>query len=177
MIEVESENTTIIIEEPPSNVIEVEEVRNHVVVEAGDVTEVTIQENSTTVEVAPPEYTTIEVLDDSTSIEIIEATFSQDVTLDGLIEGSPTIGSTIEYNGTEWEVTMANFEIKSFIDSGNSDITYVGKAIPSATPNEDQAVWQIQRITVTGDDVVVEWADGDAELDNVWDNRESLTYS
>lgn len=177
MIDVDSENTTLVIEEPPSNVIEVEETSNKVVVHPNENTEVTIQEDRTTVEVAPPEYTTIEILDDSTSIEITEGSLSQEITLDSLIQGTPTIGSMIEYNGTDWEVTMANFETKAFVDSGDSNITYIGKAIPSATPNEDQSVWQIQRVTTSGDDVFVEWADGDAEFNNIWDNRESLTYS
>lgn len=72
---------------------------------------------------------------------------------------------------------MANFETRSFVDSTDPLVTYIGKAIPSPISNEGMAVWQIQRITLSGDDVVIEWADGDAEFDNIWNNRESLTYS
>lgn len=42
---------------------------------------------------------------------------------------------------------------------------------------ESSSVWRIRRITLgLDDDVTEEWADGDANFDNVWDNRGSLTY-
>ena len=54
-------------------------------------------------------------------------------------------------------------------------VTYVGKADPGSATSA--AVWSIFRMTETGDDLVIEWADGDANPDNIWDNRASLTYS
>jgi len=54
-------------------------------------------------------------------------------------------------------------------------VTYVGKAPAGASTAS--AVWQIQRLTDGGGgDLTLEWADGDTEFDNVWDNRASLTY-
>lgn len=50
---------------------------------------------------------------------------------------------------------------------------YVGEAaISSSTANP---VWRIKRINTTSG-VIVEWADGNYNFDNVWDNRASLTY-
>ncbi len=61
------------------------------------------------------------------------------------------------------------------LDEVGGGITYVGKAaVGSATSS---AVWQIQRITETGPDITIQWADGNASFDNIWDNRASLTYS
>lgn len=60
-------------------------------------------------------------------------------------------------------------------DETPGGITYVGKAaVGSATGS---AVWQIQRLTETSGDLVVQWADGNASFDNTWDNRASLSYS
>lgn len=51
---------------------------------------------------------------------------------------------------------------------------YFGWAkIGSAT---SAAVWKIMRITYTGNDFVLDWADGNMLYDNSWDNRSSLTY-
>lgn len=53
---------------------------------------------------------------------------------------------------------------------------YLGVAAPGAVTSD--AVWKIQRLTLgPGNNLAVEFADGDAEADNVWDNRTSLTYS
>jgi len=51
---------------------------------------------------------------------------------------------------------------------------YVGKAaIGSATSS---AVWKIKKID-TASDIVITWADGNANFDNVMDNAASLSYS
>ena len=36
-------------------------------------------------------------------------------------------------------------------------------------------VWRIKRIS-TSSGVIVEWADGNVNFDNVWDDRASLSY-
>lgn len=61
------------------------------------------------------------------------------------------------------------------VDSGDSTITYVAAAKPGSLTSA--ASWQIRRITVTGDATAIEWADGDSQFNNVFDDRESLSYS
>ena len=58
------------------------------------------------------------------------------------------------------------------LDDGTTYL-YVGKAA-IGTANSS-ATWQIMRITQS--DTTVVWADGNAEFDNVWDNRAALSYS
>lgn len=53
--------------------------------------------------------------------------------------------------------------------------TYVGDADPGS--GTDEAVWRIMRVVETSGDYSVTWADGDADFDNVWDNRAALSYS
>lgn len=60
-------------------------------------------------------------------------------------------------------------------DDVGSGITYVGKAVVGSVTSD--SVWQISRITETDGDLVVQYADGNASFDNIWDNRASLSYS
>lgn len=61
------------------------------------------------------------------------------------------------------------------IDAASATVTYIGEAVAGTLGSA--ASWRIQRITVSGDVTSVEWADGNANADNVWDNRASLSYS
>lgn len=54
-------------------------------------------------------------------------------------------------------------------------VTYIGAAECGSTPGS--AKWQIQRITAVGAVQTIEWADGDGQFDNIWDNRAALTYA
>lgn len=53
--------------------------------------------------------------------------------------------------------------------------TYVGEALPGT--GESEAKWRIKRIEEVGDDFNILWADGDADFNNIWDDRETFTYS
>lgn len=59
------------------------------------------------------------------------------------------------------------------LDQGSSTLFYVGEAAIAASTSG--SVWRIRRIdTTTGVDV--RWANGNANFENIWDNRTSLTY-
>ncbi len=62
------------------------------------------------------------------------------------------------------------------LDEAAGSITYVGEAsIGSAT---SAAVWRIKRLDESGDpELIILWADGNSNFDNVWDSRASLSYS
>ena len=53
--------------------------------------------------------------------------------------------------------------------------TYLGYA--EAGSITSGSVWAIKRIVESGQDVVITWADGDKDYNNIWDNRLALTYS
>ena len=56
------------------------------------------------------------------------------------------------------------------------EITYRGDAIPGSLPSA--LVWRIQRLTLQSDgDTTIEFADGNDNFDNRWDDRASLSYS
>lgn len=62
------------------------------------------------------------------------------------------------------------------IDEATGSITYVGYAvIGSATSS---ASWKIKRLDESGSpELIITWADGNSNYDNIWDNRASLSYS
>jgi hypothetical protein len=62
-----------------------------------------------------------------------------------------------------------------YIDEASASVIYVGQAKIGSLAS--QAVWMIQRITIAGSITTISFADGNANFDNVWNNRASLTYS
>lgn len=66
-----------------------------------------------------------------------------------------------------------NNALRYAVDSGDGDVFYVGTApIGSA---EDDEVWRIMKVDESSG-VSITWADSDANADNKWSDRESLTY-
>lgn len=93
----------------------------------------------------------------------------------------PTVGNPIVATD---ERVIGGQTVQVQITSGQSfttridvvgTVTYIGEANPGTTAAT--AAWRIKRISESGQDAVVEWADGDDAFDNVWDDRAILTYS
>ena len=59
-------------------------------------------------------------------------------------------------------------------DEVDSTTSYIGEAL--AGSSENSAVWRIQKVVMSGNDVTTTFADGNTNFDNVWTNRASLTY-
>jgi len=98
--------------------------------------------------------------------------------------GSVTIPGTVAVNGPLTDAELRSAEVPvvsttagraSRVDEVDATTTYIGSAVAGSATSG--AVWAVQRLTTSGADLTVEWADGDAETNNVWDNRASLSYS
>lgn len=63
--------------------------------------------------------------------------------------------------------------IRYVVDSAVSTTFYLGKAAPGTLTSA--ANWQIMKIS-TASGTITTWADGNSDFDNIWDNRQSLTY-
>lgn len=61
------------------------------------------------------------------------------------------------------------------IDQASASVTYIGQAAPGTATST--AGWRIQRMSVSGTVTTLEYADGDLNFNNIWDNRVSLSYS
>ena len=63
------------------------------------------------------------------------------------------------------------------IDYASSTINYYGHAPPGSATSA--AVWRIKRETLDSQSrtTLIQYADGDAGFNNVWDDRATLSYS
>jgi hypothetical protein len=64
------------------------------------------------------------------------------------------------------------------VGAGEVTTIYIGRAVPGSLTSA--AVWSISKTVVasgTDSDSTKTWADGDADADNVWDDRLILSYS
>ena len=71
-----------------------------------------------------------------------------------------------------------NRNYTQFIEyDGNGNAIYIGTALPGSATTA--TVWQVKRLTYdgSGNMTALEWADGNDDFDNVWDDRASLNYS
>lgn len=60
-------------------------------------------------------------------------------------------------------------------DDAGSGVSYLGEAVAGTATSA--ASWRIKRITDTAGDIAQEWADGDINFNNIWNNRAALSYS
>ena len=59
-------------------------------------------------------------------------------------------------------------------DESQPNVVYKGYAV--ANTNTKDAAWAIQKISRIDNQIIYEWADGDENYDNIWDNRYELQY-
>ena len=59
-------------------------------------------------------------------------------------------------------------------DESQPNVVYKGYAVPNARTSD--ALWAIQKISRVDNQIIYEWADGDENYDNIWDNRYELQY-
>lgn len=88
-----------------------------------------------------------------------------------------TDGVTASVDGLEFEggILVEEGVYAMRYDEVDETTAYKGEAAPGTVTSD--ATWRIARYTFTGPDVTVEFADGDKNFDNIWDNRASLSYS
>jgi len=68
-----------------------------------------------------------------------------------------------------------NVKVSLRLDTASSTVKYLGTA--ATGQSESAAAWSIKRLTTSGTVLLIEWADGNPEYDNVWADRASLSYS
>ena len=61
------------------------------------------------------------------------------------------------------------------VDESNPNVIYKGFASPAAKGEEP--VWAIQRVGINAEICSYQWADGNKNFDNVWNDRATLTYA
>jgi hypothetical protein len=102
----------------------------------------------------------------------INANVAVDHTQDSMKVGDGTNFLAVNADGS---INTAVATYTTRLDEPSATITYVGKAV--AGTSAGAASWQISRLTVSGTELIMEYADGDMLYNNIWNNRASLSYS
>jgi hypothetical protein len=82
--------------------------------------------------------------------------------------------ASIVLSALEDSIETRSMAMKKAVDEASTTVTYFGEAIPGTSLSS--ALWRIKRLTVSGTVTITEWADGNGNFDNVWNDRASLTY-
>jgi hypothetical protein len=97
------------------------------------------------------------------------------------------MGLRSDIEASKTDVTLLTAQVNELImgttlalrydqDADPPTVAYLGQAQPGTSTAA--ALWRIQKLSFGVDgDVTALWADGNANFDNVWDNRASLTYT
>lgn len=73
-------------------------------------------------------------------------------------------------------ITQVESYTQALENDSDGKAIFIGLADPGSAKNA--ASWQIRKITYSGFAVTdIQFADGDANFDNVWDDRSGLSYS
>lgn len=97
------------------------------------------------------------------------------LTVSSVIEELPLVDSPTIIQVVE-DGQMPYAKRTDFVDASN--LIYRGEATVGSA--ESASVWRIRRLTIdvnSDDDVTEEWQDGNANFDNVWDDRAAGSYS
>lgn len=131
----------------------------------------TINEDTTTLVLSAPAQEVLNISEvtaslaiavvDASSLVITEVDLVDLVINDCGVGGAPTVVDYAEIAARE---------------KGKPFILYAGDYIGQEPATSDPA-WRIRRTDIRVLPLVFEYADGDANFDNVWDDREILTYS
>lgn len=101
----------------------------------------------------------------------------KDLTAPTSTTGTDTQVVTGSRRGSKFALDFASISDNeiTYIDEASASVTYVGTAaISSATSS---AVWKIKKLTTSGTVTSILFADGNANYDNVWDDRASIVTS
>ena len=85
-----------------------------------------------------------------------------------------------KFDSTGWQVydflgvAVKDLSLTTLYDDISGTVAFVGSALPGVATSSAQ--WRISKINTTSG-VVMTWADGDSNFDNIWQNRHSLSYS
>lgn len=91
---------------------------------------------------------------------------------DGTNDAGVTSGGRLMVDA---EMSVGSGDYARRLDWFSANVMFTGWA--EAGSLESAAAWKIRRRTFSGDDFADEWADGDTDYDNVWNDRTSLSYS
>jgi hypothetical protein len=91
------------------------------------------------------------------------------------VEPDGSINTNVTIDAKSGDNVAVGNTWKKIIDQPDALTTYIGYANPGTATAS--ALWQIKRILVSGSETAIEFADGNLNFDNIWNNRTSLSYN
>lgn len=86
---------------------------------------------------------------------------------------TPNIGLTLDVGQGPSGVIGSDYAIR--VDEVSSSLIYRAEAVAGSA--NSAAVWRIQKISISGSVITVQWADGVSTFTKVWNDRLTYTYS
>lgn len=121
----------------------------------------------------------VNILDDVVNLNVVEDSVDLSIINDKIdiaITEQPVQILVFEGAGSDAPVIIAPedevYDIE--VDTSIAGVTYVGQAAPGTAGASP--LWRIKRITDTATGSSVDWANGNADFTNVWDNHLSYSY-
>lgn len=93
---------------------------------------------------------------------------------------SDSTGQVNAIQSGTWTFTLSEPSFSLYppiIDKSTAGTTYFGWCAVGSSTDTASAVWRIKRSVESSGVVTFSYADGNADLDNIWNDRASLTYS
>ncbi len=84
-------------------------------------------------------------------------------------------GGAVTISASTSSVETRSMAMKTLVDESTTTVTYVGDAATGSATSG--SLWRIKRLTQSGTVLIIEWANGNGNFSNIWDNRVSLGYS
>jgi len=79
-------------------------------------------------------------------------------------------------SGAATNSEVGNYYTSAYDYDGSNNLIYSGRAVGGSSKASN--VWQIKKYTYSGSNLTdIQWAGGDQEYDNIWNDRVSLSYS
>lgn len=82
------------------------------------------------------------------------------------------MNKTLQAGGTGGTGTPTKLPMRE--DESQPGIVYKGYALPNARTGDP--LWAIQKISRIDNQIIYEWANGNENYENIWDNRYALSY-
>ena len=90
------------------------------------------------------------------------------------VSAEVTVSKSDSSNIVGLNVIGAPYIYNEQVDSVDTNLTYIGSAEPGTLTNA--ASWRVLRVDNTTGSIIL-YADGDTKFDNVFDDRQTLSYS
>lgn len=104
------------------------------------------------------------------------STLTLDIVNEGVTIEVPSLGAmtlTLDVAQGPSGSNISNYAVR--IDQVDASTIYRGEAAPGSA--EGSSSWRLQKVVISGEDITITWAGGNANFNKIWTDRLSYSYS